>query len=63
VFQLGPEGRVVLRPSGTEPKLKAYFEATTGPCGPRELAGARRAAEGRLTELRQAVAELLEVPA
>ncbi len=52
--------RVVLRPSGTEPKLKAYLEVTE-PAGP-GLAGARRRAEARLTPLRAAVAALLTPP-
>jgi phosphomannomutase len=63
VFQLGTEGRVVLRPSGTEPKLKVYYEATTGPSSPRELAGARRAAQARLGQMRQAVSALLGISA
>ena len=49
--------RVVVRPSGTEPKLKVYFEIA-GPAGG-DLAGARRAAAGRLDRLRAAVGELL----
>jgi phosphomannomutase len=61
VFQLGTDGRVVLRPSGTEPKLKVYYEATTGPSSPEELAGARRVAQARLGQMRQAVAALLGV--
>jgi phosphomannomutase len=57
VLRLGPAGRVVLRPSGTEPKLKVYLEATTGPCPLGELPDARRAAQARLGDLRQAVSD------
>jgi phosphomannomutase len=59
VLRLGAEARVVLRPSGTEPKLKAYLEATAPP-GPRDgLAKARLAAQARLGQLRQEVAGLV----
>jgi phosphomannomutase len=57
--QAGQAGRVVLRPSGTEPKLKVYFEATTGPGPVDELPEARRAARARLGELRDDVTRLL----
>ncbi len=50
--------RVVLRPSGTEPKLKAYLEVTE-PVAPGGLAGARRRAQARMTPLRAAVRALL----
>ena len=50
--------RVVLRPSGTEPKLKAYLEVTE-PVAPGDLAGGRRRAESRMTPLRIAVEALL----
>ena len=50
--------RVVLRPSGTEPKLKAYLEVTE-PVPPGGLAGARRRARARMTPLRAAVEALL----
>ena len=56
ILQLGSGGRVVLRPSGTEPKLKVYFEATTGPCSVEDLAEARRGAQARLGELRLVIA-------
>jgi phosphomannomutase len=49
--------RVVLRPSGTEPKLKAYLEVTE-PVAAGGLAGARRRAEARMTPLRAGVQAL-----
>jgi phosphoglucomutase/phosphomannomutase len=32
IFRLGERGRVALRPSGTEPKAKAYIEVCSSPC-------------------------------
>ncbi|WP_199435477.1 phospho-sugar mutase [Qaidamihabitans albus] len=60
VLRLWGEGlRVVLRPSGTEPKLKAYLEVTAPVPGPGELAATRRAAGSRLAALREDVDRLL----
>jgi phosphomannomutase len=50
--------RVVIRPSGTEPKLKSYLEVVE-PAGGRPLAEARAAAAGRIGPLRTAVAALV----
>ena len=50
--------RVVIRPSGTEPKIKAYLEVVE-PVADGSLATARAAASGRLTPLRSAVAALV----
>jgi phosphomannomutase len=61
VLRLGRHGRVVLRPSGTEPKLKAYLEVTTDPPGLDGLAAARLAASQRLEILREDVAARCQI--
>ncbi|MBO0834998.1 MAG: phospho-sugar mutase, partial [Actinobacteria bacterium] len=56
-FQLAG-ARVVIRPSGTEPRLKAYLEVTEPVTG-RTLAAARQAAHQRMSGLSAAVTALL----
>ena len=58
IFLLGTCARVVLRPSGTEPKIKCYIEITE-PLAGRSLAAAREAAAGRLAPLRSALEAML----
>jgi phosphomannomutase len=53
-----PEARVVIRPSGTEPKLKAYLEVEEPTAGA-GLEAARAAAAARLSVLRSAVETLI----
>jgi phosphomannomutase len=52
--------RVIVRPSGTEPKLKCYLEVVAEVSG--DLAAARAAADRALDELDAAMAELLALP-
>ncbi len=56
-YQL-PGARVLVRPSGTEPKIKVYLEVVEVVLG-RTLHGARQVAEGRMAQLRAAVDDLL----
>jgi phosphomannomutase len=49
--------RVIVRPSGTEPKLKAYLEIVEPVAG--DLAAARASAAARLDQVRSAVSALL----
>ncbi len=53
-----PGARVVIRPSGTEPKLKAYFEIVE-PVSGQGLATTRQVAGVRLSPLRDAVKALI----
>jgi phosphomannomutase len=53
-----PGARVVLRPSGTEPKIKCYIEITE-PLAGRSLPAAREAAARRLVPLRHALEAVL----
>lgn len=53
-----PGARVVLRPSGTEPKIKCYIEITE-PLAGRSLQAARGSAAERLAPLRHALTALL----
>jgi phosphomannomutase len=52
--------RVVVRPSGTEPKLKCYLE-TVAPVTGDDLASGRREAAGRLTALKDDLASRLSL--
>jgi len=56
-FALAGGSRVAIRPSGTEPKIKAYLEVTEPPGD--DLSAARTAAENRMEPLRAAVTALL----
>jgi phosphomannomutase len=53
-----PGARLVIRPSGTEPKIKAYLEVVQ-PVSQGRLSDARRAAADRMSGLRVAAAALL----
>jgi phosphomannomutase len=55
-----PGERLVIRPSGTEPKVKAYLEVVEPVPVATALAGAKAAAQSRLDALRGEVHELLE---
>jgi phosphomannomutase len=57
IFRL-PGARVVLRPSGTEPKIKCYIEITQ-PLAGRSLPAARGSAAERLAPLRHALQAML----
>ncbi|MGH3099162.1 MAG: phospho-sugar mutase [Streptosporangiales bacterium] len=59
-FRLAEDARVVVRPSGTEPKLKCYLEAVV-PVRDGNVAAARRRAQERLRAMAADLAPLLSV--
>jgi phosphomannomutase len=58
-FSLEGGARIIVRPSGTEPKIKCYLEVIEYPNGT-DLEGARASASRRMEALRHAVAPWLE---
>jgi phosphomannomutase len=56
---LADGSRIVLRPSGTEPKLKAYLEARAEVAGAADLDAARERAQGRLRTLEAWVSDVI----
>ena len=59
LLQLGESGRVVVRPSGTESKLKAYIEITSPPTNATSLAEQRRVGASRVDAVRDELQSLL----
>ncbi len=57
-YLLADASRAIVRPSGTEPKVKVYLEAIEPVADPADLAPARARAAARLAALRAALAEL-----
>jgi phosphomannomutase len=61
IIRLRAEGlRVVIRPSGTEPKVKAYLEVVEPVASPDALPAARTKATDRMAALRTEVTKLLD---
>jgi phosphomannomutase len=61
LLRLGPFGRVVVRPSGTEPKLKAYIEITAPPAGVAQLTDQRRTCAMQVEAVTADLRDLLSV--
>jgi phosphomannomutase len=61
LLMLGSQGRVVIRPSGTEPKLKAYMEVKVGPDPSTTLEEQRELGARQLGAVRADLAELLRL--
>jgi phosphomannomutase len=60
-FFLADRSRVIVRPSGTEPKVKVYLEAIEPVDGRDDLVAARARAATRLAAIRAAFEELTRI--
>ncbi|MEM9565136.1 MAG: phospho-sugar mutase, partial [Actinomycetota bacterium] len=54
-LDLADGARVIVRPSGTEPKVKAYLEVVVDDVPAGGIGATRAAADGRLAELATAI--------
>jgi len=63
IWQVGGDARVVLRPSGTEPKLKVYLEVIHPVAARSDLVATRSAATFRLQRLATEVVSELDIDA
>ncbi len=62
VLDLADGSRIIVRPSGTEPKIKAYLEVVEDPVGPAGIGAARDGTSRRLADLAAAIEALLLEP-
>ncbi|MGB4810015.1 MAG: phospho-sugar mutase, partial [Candidatus Phosphoribacter baldrii] len=60
-FFLADQSRVIVRPSGTEPKVKVYLEAIEPVSGREDLAAARARAGSRLAAIRATFEDLTRI--
>ncbi|MDO5080748.1 phospho-sugar mutase [Buchananella hordeovulneris] len=61
VLLTAAQDRVIVRPSGTEPKLKCYLEVITPVAGVEELPAARARAQARLAQLQTEIRAVLGI--
>ena len=59
VFRLAGGRRIIMRPSGTEPKLKSYYEVRVDVAQGESIAAARTRGQAELAKLRDAHQKLI----